>query len=113
MNEAMTLIEQYAKVFEDCVMSENPRQFINSQPDSFEKKLLQYISQEHSEKYVEDLKELKKKNRYFWEFLEKHKATSKVLSATTASEVEYILKDMIKEKEGQFNYTRPVDYHTN
>jgi len=35
MEEAMKLFEQYAKTFEDCIMSKNPHEFIKSQPDSF------------------------------------------------------------------------------
>lgn len=76
MHEAMTLIEQYARAFEDCDVWK-PKQFITSQPDSFEKKILQYISQEHSEKYVEELKEMQTKNKYFWEFLEKQRPLPK------------------------------------
>ena len=73
------MFEEHAKVFEDCVMSDDSQQFIKSLPDSFEKKLLHFITKEHSEKFEEEIKELKKQNRYFWDTLDQYKTTDKLL----------------------------------
>ena len=109
MNEIGDFLEQHAKVFEECAMSEDHRKYIREMPDSHEKKMLELITSGHSEQFVEELKKLKKKNRALWDSLENYKTTEKVLAASNADDVEYILKDLSKGYERQLNYSKPAD----
>ena len=68
-------------------------------PDSVEKKILQLITQEHTENCAEELKKLRKGDKYLWESLEAYKRGQKVMAAKEIKEIDYILKKMIKEKE--------------
>ena len=90
-------------------MSEDHRKYIQEMPDSHEKKMLELITSQHSEQFVEELKKLKKKNRALWDSLESYKATEKVLAASNAEDVEYILKDLSRGYERQLNYSKPAD----
>ena len=58
---------------------------------------------------MEELKKFKKKNRALWDSLESYKATEKVLGASNANDVEYILKDLSRGYERQLNYSKPAD----
>ena len=44
MNEIGDFLEQHAKVFEECAMSEDHRKYIREMPDSHEKKMLELIT---------------------------------------------------------------------
>ena len=83
---------------------------IRTMPDSIEKKILELITQEHSENCAEELKKLRKGDKHLWESLELYKIGQKVLAAKDIKEVDYILKKMIKEKEREFKHTKPADY---
>ena len=84
--------------------------YIKELPDSIEKKILQLVTQQHSENCADELKKLRKGDKYLWESLEEYKMGQKILKAKDIKEVDYILKKMIKEKEREFKHTKPADY---
>ena len=79
-------------------------------PDSIEKKILQLVTQEHSENCAEELKKLRKGDKHLWEALEKYKRSQKVLAAKDIGDIEYMLAKLTKEKEREFRHTKPSDY---
>ena len=99
MDRFIATLEQYAKLFEECTMSEDPLAYIRTIPDSVEKKILQLITQEHSENCAEELKKLRRGDKHLWESLESYKVGQKLLAAKDIREVDSIVKKMMKEKE--------------
>ena len=51
MNDMTDIVQSNIRLFEECIMSENPKRYIEALPNSYEKKLLSGIMREHSETF--------------------------------------------------------------
>jgi hypothetical protein len=63
MNDMTDIVQSNIRLFEECIMSENPKRYIEALPNCYQKKLLSVIMQEHSETFEADLKELNLPNQ--------------------------------------------------
>lgn len=55
MSDIAKFVEKYSSTFEACLLAADPHAHIQDLPDSFEKNLLLFLNQEHSEGYGKTL----------------------------------------------------------